>query len=197
MTTYTSLTINLHHNDSVHCGDCKWAGLAPDLKDIRDLGARVTPGETVPAGECPECGSLAHLTPGPGLGDRYRYIRKLIEAHVPAGQDLGNKLLGFAKTNTLSAMALMIAYHESTEPGLPQTRIDAVHGLIFAAVLCACEKVAPSDGFMAFDRLGDDQRAALQELLKVSDDMLLTTMDAIAVPTGLQEAALNPNMTKQ
>ncbi len=195
----TNLTVNLDHDDKVRCSNCEWTGIALDLKDVREIGVRLTPGETVPAGECPKCGALAHLAPGPQRGDCYRHIRSLIEAHVPVAEDLGDNLLGFAKTNTLSAIALMIAYHESTEPGLPKTRYDAVHGLLFAAVLCACEKIepGPGTGFIAFDRLNDEQRAALQALLVVSDDMLMTTMDAVSVPKGLEAAALNPNMTKQ
>jgi hypothetical protein len=194
-----NLTVNLDHDTKVRCGNCPWAGLAPELKDIQNLGARVTPGETVPAGQCPQCGSLAHLLPGARHGDAYRRLRALIEAHVPVGQDLNDRLLGFAKTHTLSAMAFMASYHESTEPGLPQTRFDAVHGMLFAAVLCACEINSPIDGTLAFNRLNNLQREALQELLKVADDMLVTTMDAVAIsiPEGLEEAVLDPNMTKQ
>lgn len=31
-----------------------------DLVEIRDMGERLSAGEFVPAGECPECGSLCH-----------------------------------------------------------------------------------------------------------------------------------------
>ena len=46
---------------AVICGSCDWAGLVNDTEPIGDLEQRIAPGETVPAGECPECGALAHL----------------------------------------------------------------------------------------------------------------------------------------
>jgi hypothetical protein len=44
------------------CEDCGWQGSRSALKPIRDLHERVAPGEAMPAGECPQCGALAHLT---------------------------------------------------------------------------------------------------------------------------------------
>jgi hypothetical protein len=43
------------------CGNCGWAGRQSQLKPIQDIFERVAPGEIMPAGECPECGALAHL----------------------------------------------------------------------------------------------------------------------------------------
>ena len=45
----------------VSCSNCEWSGMEEDCKDIADIHQRVGPGETMPAGECPECGCLAHL----------------------------------------------------------------------------------------------------------------------------------------
>jgi hypothetical protein len=45
----------------VSCQNCSWTGLASHLHAIRDLASRIAPGETVPAGQCPDCGALAHL----------------------------------------------------------------------------------------------------------------------------------------
>ena len=47
---------------TVACGGCDWRGTESDVSDhgIRDIFERVAPGETMPFGECPECGSLAH-----------------------------------------------------------------------------------------------------------------------------------------
>lgn len=48
----------------VQCGNCPWEGneddLAKPLFEIHHLAERLDPGSTVPAGECPECGSLAY-----------------------------------------------------------------------------------------------------------------------------------------
>ena len=43
------------------CGNCGWSGDAADLESVKDAEQRLAAGETVPAGECPECGSLAYL----------------------------------------------------------------------------------------------------------------------------------------
>ena len=45
----------------VACSDCAWTGTGAELEMVKDIGHRVAAGETMPAGECPECGSLAHL----------------------------------------------------------------------------------------------------------------------------------------
>lgn len=45
----------------VECQDCGWRGKAGDTHAINDIFERVAPGETMPAGECPECHALAHL----------------------------------------------------------------------------------------------------------------------------------------
>ncbi len=198
--TKIDLSIHLNPEDEVDCSNCNWTGLAPQLNEINDIAARVIPGEPVPAGECPDCGALAHLIGTTPRGRSYRRLRTLIMNHNPPERDLNDRLLEFAKTHTVRAMAIMAAYHDSAEEGLPLTRFDAVHALLFAAVLCACEKaVKGMEGAMAFDRLKDKQRDALHELLNVADDMICTTFDAVAldVPEGLEEAALNPNMTKQ
>ena len=42
------------------CQNCSWYGLETELQPIKDLAERVEQGETVPAGECPKCGALAH-----------------------------------------------------------------------------------------------------------------------------------------
>jgi len=48
----------------VECGNCgrvlAEAELTHVFPDIPDLTQRITPGEPVPAGECPECGALVH-----------------------------------------------------------------------------------------------------------------------------------------
>ena len=48
----------------VECGNCGRVSDESELThvfpDIPDLTQRIAPGERVPAGECPECGALAH-----------------------------------------------------------------------------------------------------------------------------------------
>ncbi len=46
------------------CQSCDWTGPEADLKPIEEQGIfdRVAPGEVMPAGECPKCGAVAHLT---------------------------------------------------------------------------------------------------------------------------------------
>ena len=47
--------------DDVSCGNCGWTGKGAALKPIQHFFERVAAGETCPAGECPECGCLAHV----------------------------------------------------------------------------------------------------------------------------------------
>ena len=51
---------------AVACENCEWTGDESEMTKrfpcIDDLHKRVHPGEVVPAGECPKCGALAHLT---------------------------------------------------------------------------------------------------------------------------------------
>lgn len=50
-----------HDNLPVACNNCVWKGRMQDVNPIRDLDDRISPGEIVPAGECPQCGALASL----------------------------------------------------------------------------------------------------------------------------------------
>ncbi|HTR86216.1 MAG TPA: hypothetical protein VMI56_17160 [Reyranella sp.] len=47
------------------CSDCEWEGPAKDLQMVSSIEERISAGEIVPAGECPACGALAHLTAQP------------------------------------------------------------------------------------------------------------------------------------
>ena len=49
-------------NARVTCGNCGWAGKASETAMIDDIQERITAGETVPAGQCPDedCGALVY-----------------------------------------------------------------------------------------------------------------------------------------
>jgi hypothetical protein len=40
------------------CQNCAWTGDADDCAEVSDFWGRVSPGEPMPSGECPECGAL-------------------------------------------------------------------------------------------------------------------------------------------
>ena len=47
------------------CGDCDWVGRENDVRPIEKappLFERVAPGEIMPQGECPECGTFCHAS---------------------------------------------------------------------------------------------------------------------------------------
>jgi DNA-directed RNA polymerase subunit RPC12/RpoP len=46
------------------CQNCGQVWPEPALRPIRDVEQRVAPGEPMPAGECPECGTLCHYGGG-------------------------------------------------------------------------------------------------------------------------------------
>lgn len=83
------------------CGNCQKvmqseAELAHVFPDIPDLLERISPGEPVPIGECPDCGALVHAeeedTPfrcgvcGESV-DEAR-LREHLETHHPSAKDL-------------------------------------------------------------------------------------------------------------
>lgn len=43
------------------CADCGCSSRAEDLEGIKHLSQRVLPGDTMPDGQCPECGALSYL----------------------------------------------------------------------------------------------------------------------------------------
>lgn len=55
------LSVHLREAEPVRCGNCDWCGTAIELEAISDIEERLYPGETVPAGQCPDCGALAYL----------------------------------------------------------------------------------------------------------------------------------------
>lgn len=59
---FSSLLPDWPSEDSpCHCADCQWTGPASNLDAINDPSERLMAGETVPAGECPQCGCCAYL----------------------------------------------------------------------------------------------------------------------------------------
>lgn len=70
------------------CQDCDWQGPASALLMVASVEERITAGEIVPAGECPECGALAHLDePGraPAAGD-VAIPRSVLQGLINAAQ---------------------------------------------------------------------------------------------------------------
>lgn len=55
------LNYDLPPTAPVKCSDCDWTGESQALDMVSDIEQRIYPGETVPAGQCPECGACAHL----------------------------------------------------------------------------------------------------------------------------------------
>src|SRR6266487_3108324 len=45
----------------VTCANCDWSGTESQLREISDFWGRVDVGGELPAGECPECQTLAYL----------------------------------------------------------------------------------------------------------------------------------------
>ena len=58
------------------CQNCNWTGVIGLVNPIEDFFVfeRVAPGEICPAGDCPECGAVAHIDP-----PRYYAVPELIE----------------------------------------------------------------------------------------------------------------------
>lgn len=44
--------------EKIQCADCNWQGSSWDAEYIEDIYDRVSPGDVMPWGQCPDCGSL-------------------------------------------------------------------------------------------------------------------------------------------
>jgi len=83
------------------CGNCQKIMHSEDelktvFPDIPDLLQRISPGEPVPLGECPECGALVHAAEDPTVlfcsicGDPVREskLREHLALHHPGAEQL-------------------------------------------------------------------------------------------------------------
>ena len=55
-------------NRPVECDNCDWTGTDENIKPwyyCDDIAERLSPGGTIPAGECPKCGAFAYYTDEP------------------------------------------------------------------------------------------------------------------------------------
>lgn len=50
----------LPDHERCDCGDCTWRGRLEDTNIIRDIHERMSEGDPMASGECPECGALAN-----------------------------------------------------------------------------------------------------------------------------------------
>lgn len=64
----------------VACADCDWTGNEEECNPIQHISERVGAGEIMPAGECPECGAVAHLISDEDAEERG--YRKIIHREV-------------------------------------------------------------------------------------------------------------------
>jgi len=55
---------SVSQGEHCQCQNCDWSGPVHDAEPVHDIWSRVAPGETMPAGDCPECGALVHLIAG-------------------------------------------------------------------------------------------------------------------------------------
>lgn len=51
------------------CANCAWEGDVNDVAEVRNFWGRVEPGDTMPAGACPDCESLVYLVDVPPQGE--------------------------------------------------------------------------------------------------------------------------------
>ncbi|APH74132.1 hypothetical protein [Aquibium oceanicum] len=62
-------------DDPCICDDCGETHRADELDMVTDIEERISPGEIVPAGQCPSCGALAHLVNPPEYSAQARLQR--------------------------------------------------------------------------------------------------------------------------
>lgn len=76
--------------NTYHCQNCDWAGPEESLAPFADIAERLEPGDTIPAGECPECGAccwsdeeLAKHRLERAAGDLADALEEIIELDPP------------------------------------------------------------------------------------------------------------------
>lgn len=62
VSNHVAQTADGHTDPFVTCSNCNWKGKESQCDEIDNISQRICAGETMPAGQCPECGSVAHLT---------------------------------------------------------------------------------------------------------------------------------------
>lgn len=68
--------------ETATCQNCDWIGYARSTGPIMgNIFERVTPGEIMPRGECPECGALARLDPTPTAGENTEHMLERLDGH--------------------------------------------------------------------------------------------------------------------
>jgi hypothetical protein len=84
----SSIFIQVQNPDApCTCSDCDWTGPAKNLDMVASVEKRISAGEIVPAGECPECGALAHLD---------EPLARLAPGEIAIDRDLLRRLIGWA-----------------------------------------------------------------------------------------------------
>lgn len=135
---------------TARCQNCDWTGPFDDTLSIVDVEHRVTPGEIVPAGECPKCGSLAHLDPPP----EWSPLAKLAQVE--------------AELQTLRAAAFDVMFEgRSRGNDVP----DAV-----IAIMTTAEHIAAAERFI-LEGIADREHVMATETDYSLDDIELTRAD--------------------
>ncbi len=52
------------NSDRCSCGSCRWVGVYAALGPVEAVPAKLTPGDTIPAGICPSCDNYAYPCEG-------------------------------------------------------------------------------------------------------------------------------------
>ena len=100
----------------VECENCDWVGKAGEMDAINRLTERVAPGEIMPAGECPECGALCHISTEPLTVSDGEYtlkkahdrawvnVRDVAVCIVETGEGVIVNLYGFNRKEAIATM---------------------------------------------------------------------------------------------
>lgn len=84
MKTKTNLTMNVKDGSvACECANCDWHGPLDECDGVDNIGARLDPGSTVPAGQCPECGALAYLEEQAELAPVVKIARQFLNEWRP------------------------------------------------------------------------------------------------------------------
>lgn len=78
---------DLDEKTKLKCENCEWAGGPDDLDEICDVQERISAGEVVPAGQCPNCQGLVYVPERRAEPSTIAVLRRLVAAFPEFGTD--------------------------------------------------------------------------------------------------------------
>ncbi len=102
----------------VACANCEWTGVEAECAEmpVNSILERVSPGEIMPVGECPECGAVAHYSDDAVISNRLlQEACGLLNSLVERAPDEEPDLEDYDDTESASSKGVDVGLWESAQ----------------------------------------------------------------------------------